>query len=109
MRRKENGTKKEERATKTVVPHGQIPHNTQKQDDVDLLNALAKWFFAFMPAEHNYIKSKLQMKQRLRHKERQRCGKQRMHGVMKTCPSISLHNSRFTTVKNFTQQGNVSE
>lgn len=70
MRRHENGTKKEEGVRKTVAPHGHIVHNTQKQDDVDLLVALVKLFFAFMPAEHNYIKFKLEIKQRPRHKEK---------------------------------------
>lgn len=98
-------TEKEERERQRHIDR----YNAQKQDDVDLLAASPKLFFAFVPAEHNGIEIKTEGKQRLRHKERQRCGEQRMQKIMKTCPSISPHNSHFTTVKIFPQQGNVDK
>lgn len=63
---------------------------------------------ALVPAEWNWIEFKAEIKQRLRHKERQRCGKQRMHNIMESWPSISLPNLLLITVKIFPQQGNVN-
>ena len=61
-------------ATKEVRKTQIDRYSSQQQNDVDLLDALAKLCFAFMSAEHNRIKFKFERKQRLRHKGRQICG-----------------------------------
>lgn len=80
-------TKEEEREAVMNRKRQTDRYNAQKQDDVDLLDA--KLFFAFVPAQHNLIEFKIERKQRLRHKERQRCGEQRMQKIMKTCPPLA--------------------
>lgn len=74
-----------------------------------MLIFLMLWRSCLLWCQRSIIEFKIERKQKLRHKERQRCGDWRMQKIIKTCPSISPHNFHFTTVKIFPQQGNVNE